>query len=180
MIVYYDPNTFAIAGMSPKFDINSKLPYIETEDPVALRIFLGQEKLLNYLVVPRLGTNTGIIKLKTFVTANIISANEKIYKLAEKINGAEITIKNNTASKKITFEILENVLNWWREDSFYSNRRLHLIACKNNDPFKPIWIKSFRSEEVKTFNEITYTSDIHFCLYTVKIFGSYSYETTSI
>lgn len=178
MIVHYDPETYAIRGMGPK--PNADFPYIETEDPLALKIFLGQEKALRYMVIPRIGTSNGVIKLKTNSPTTLIPTNEKIYKINVVIENAEVRIKNDTVKKQLTIEMSKDLLYWWKNDPHFSTKRIFLVACRENDPYKPIWIKSLLPVDLETSNVISYNGTTNFTLYTVKIFGSYSYEITPI
>ena len=65
MIVYYNPENGNLLGMSYKIDPAKDQHYFETSDPIAEKIFLGQEKIIKYYAVVRSGpVREGFLKLK--------------------------------------------------------------------------------------------------------------------
>lgn len=180
MIVYYNQSTFDITGMSYQFDLNRTDPYIETSDPLAEKIFLGKEKSIKHKVVITPGVNgRGVIRPKTSAPALINNIAEKVYKVYTTPN-AEITFKQDTNNKTMYVEMSTESLDWWKNDPFFGNRRLHIAACKNEDPYKPLWVKSVPHSEFEQNLKFDYTGEDNFTIYTVKIFESYSHEITSV
>lgn len=180
MIVYYNPSTFDITGMAYRIEANRIDPYLETSDPLAEKIFLGKEKAIKHIVVITPGVNRrGVIRSKTSATVPINTIAEKVYR-AYITHNAEITFKQNIADKSICVEMSAESLNWWKNDPFFSNRRLHISACKDEDPYKPLWTKSITNSEFNHNLKFNYTGEDNFTIYTVKIFESYSHEVTSV
>lgn len=175
MIVYYNPETFAITGMSHVLNAQLTDPWFETDDPLALDIFLGKEKILKYVVVIRPGSNRGVIKLKPSKGSVLVSASDRVYKIPKTDVAAELKIKQTTADKTIELQLLEDSKNWWANDVTSKEKKLYLVATLG-DPYKPLWIKVFSHADFDTNIKFTYqgTDDVTF--YTPKLFYSYSHE----
>ena len=180
MIVYYNQSTFNITGMSYKIEPDRTDPYLETSDPLAEKIFLGKEKAIKYIVVITPGAKRrGVIRPKTSASAPINTIAEKVHRVYT-THDAEITFKQDITNKSILVEMSDESLDWWKNDPFFSNRRLHVAACKNEDPYKPLWVKSISHLEFENNLKFDYVGEDNFTIYTVKIFESYSHEVTSI
>lgn len=181
MIVYYDPISFAITGMSPSIDVNRQGPYFETDDPLALKIFLGQEKSLKYIAVVRPGMkNKGLIKLKPLVNSSSIPMTDIVFKIPKTDIFSELNILQNISSKTISITLLNDSLEWWKSDPTYSLHYIHLTACTNEDPYKPLWTRSIKASEFDLNSVFNYQGTDEFVLYTVRLFDSYNHEITSI
>ncbi len=181
MIVYYDPETFEIRGLSRQKDLQIKFPCFETDDPIAEKIFLGQEKILKYAVVVRPGSNRGVIKLRLNKNSTVIPISDRIYKVPKDNQPAEIIIKQCKDNKTIEVRTVSDSMNWWKEDPLYSNKQLMLIACLGNNPYKPLWIKSFSNNELESSVSFSYQGRDDFTIYTPKLFYTYSHhEVASI
>jgi hypothetical protein len=181
MIVYYDPTSFAITGMSPFIDVNRQGPCFETDDPLALKIFLGQEKALKYVAIVRPGMNSkGVIKLKPLTNASSIPMTDIVYKIPKTDIFSELNILQNTSKKTISLMLLNDSLEWWKEDPTYKLHPIHLTACTNEDPYKPLWNRSIKASEFDLNSVFNYQGTDEFVLYTVRLFDSYNHEITSI
>ncbi len=181
MIVYYDPDTFEIRGLSRQKDLQIKFPCFETDDPIAEKIFLGQEKILKYIAVVRPGSNRGVIKLRLNKSSTIIPISDRIYKVPKDNQPAEIVVKQYKHNKTIEVSIVSDSKNWWKDDPLYSNKQLMLIACLGDDPYKPLWIKSFSNNDLESSVSFSYQGRDDFTIYTPKLFYTYShYEVASI
>ena len=181
MIVYYDPVTFDIKGMSYSIDSNRQEPYVRTEDPLAEKIFLGQEKSIKYIVVVNPGpAQRGIIKPRPSKNVTVVSISDTVHKISKDTEFAEVTVLQSTSSKLIKVTMSSDLLEWWKLDPNYSKRNLHITACSNSDPYKPMWTRSISPDRFSTDSTFNYTGDDNFVLYTVKLFDGYKHEITSI
>jgi hypothetical protein len=180
MIVYYDEETGLISGLSQKIIEGRNETYIETSDPIADKIFLGQEKVSKYKVVIR-----GTINRKGFlVPRNTLSPikliKNKIYLIEESNLTSEIKIYQDTCLKIIRIIINSPALVWWKNDNYFSKKSIFVTACKHNDPYFPLWTKAVYADDFNNgFYEFSYTGSSDFCFYTDKFFESYSYEIKS-
>ena len=181
MIVYYDPTSFAITGMSPSIDVNRQGPCFETDDPLALKIFLGQEKALKYVAIVRPGMNSkGVIKLKPAKHSSTVPLTDIVHKIPKTDTFAELNILQNTSDKTLSITMLNESLEWWQTDPKYSSHSMHLTACANEDPYKPLWTRSIKASEFDLNSVFNYQGTDEFVLYTVRLFDSYNHEITSI
>jgi hypothetical protein len=179
MIVYYNSENGNISGMSAQIDPNRVEPYIETNDPLAMDIFLGKEKLLKYKIITGSAANTGFIQPKTSTNTNTISIKDRIH-LIDKDNNAEINIIQNTANKNIVISITELSLCWWEQDSNFKHKGLYLAACVGQDPYAVLWTKAFSQNDFKDrIVSFPYVGRDQLCFYTNKIFKSYNHEIKS-
>lgn len=177
MIVYYNPTTFEIKGMSYKIEPNRADSFFETDDPLAKKIFLGQEKIMKYIAVIIPGGRRGVIKPKPSKTSVVVTVNDRLYKIPQHANNAEVIVNQNKQTKTIKLTILEDSKKWWTTDPSVSSKKLYLVACLGN-PYKPLWTKTF---EPDTVNEIiNYRGTDEFVLYTPNPFYTYLHEVTPI
>jgi hypothetical protein len=181
MIVYYDEDTGIISGLSYNLVEGRNESYIETSDPIAEKIFLGQEKISKYKVIVR-----GTIARKGFLVPRNTSSpvkliRNKIYFIEQNNLPTEIKLYKNLNLKTIKIKIDEYSLEWWKTDHYFSKKSIFITACLDNDPYLPLWSKAAYSTDFENgFFEFSYIGSSDFCLYTDKFFESYSYEVTSI
>lgn len=179
MIVYYNPENGSILGMSAQIDTNRIEPYIETDDPLAMDIFLGKEKSLKYKIITGTTANTGFIQPKSVTSTNVVSIKDRIY-LIDKDTDPEINIVQNVINKIVDISISELSLCWWEQDSNFKHRGLYLAACIGQDPYAILWTKAFSQSDFKDRKlSFSYTGGNQFCFYTNKIFKSYNHEIKS-
>ena len=179
MIVYYNPTDGNIVGMSGILDPNRIDPYINTDDQLAMDIFLGKEKLLRYKVIVSAAPNTGFIQLKT--TSNpTVSIKDRVHLINGSKENSDIVITQNILNKTVQITIDERMFYWWQQDSNFKHKKLYLAACLDQDPYLVLWSKALAHED---FNNQTATFDYHgnnnFCFYTNKIFKKYHHEIKS-
>lgn len=181
MIVYYDSETGNIKGMSYKIDPNRTENYFETDDPIAEKIFLGQEKSMRYCAVVRQGeTKKGFIKLKSLSAIADQSITKRIIQFSKDINSAELTVVQDCTSKKISVKLLESSHVWWATDNQFSLKKLIIVACRENDPYSPLWHCSFTPEDLKNLVvDVPYTGTDNISFYTTRLFDSYRHEIKS-
>jgi|AntAceMinimDraft_1070359.scaffolds.fasta_scaffold00700_15 hypothetical protein len=171
MIVYYNPLNYSITGLSHKLLDNTVDPWIDTVDPLALNIFLGREKSLNYIIVPLLSDNTkGIIKQK-MLGNSVIPKDEKVYKIPFLNTESNFTVTQDTANCIIKIDMQSDAITWWKE----SKKKIHLVACMPNDPYFPLWSQVLDPTQFNSGDRYHYTGTHDFNLYTMKIFGTYSH-----
>lgn len=178
MIVYYNPESFLITGMSP--GLNSLLtdPYFETDDPLALDIFLGKEKVLKYIVNVSPGSKRGIIKLKPVKGVVAEPASNRAYKIPKTTNATELKLLQNSLNKTIEIKLFEDSKNWWREDPVYKEKKIYIVATLG-DAYKPLWTKTFTPNDFDNEIKFNYQGTDNITFYTPKLFYSYSHEITS-
>jgi hypothetical protein len=181
MIVYYDPENGNILGMSYKIDPAKTQHYFETHDPVAEKIFLGQEKLIRYYAVVKPGpARQGFLKLKHSNNSDINNIKNRIIKIEQHSDAAELTVTQDVVTKTVTLSIQPSTLAWWELDQFYSKKECIIVACASNNPFVPYWSKSFNYAAFDTNIVIPYTGSDAITFYTTKLFDSYRHEVKPI
>lgn len=181
MIVYYNPVNGNIVGVGHYVDASRDQYYFETEDPVAEKIFLGQEKLIKYYAVIKPGpAKEGFIKLRSSANSDINNIKNRIIEIDQHEDFAELTVTQDTATKTITLSIQPSILAWWEIDQFYSKKECIIVACALNNPFAPYWSKSFSYTDFETDIVIPYTGSDNITFYTTKLFDSYKHEVKPI
>jgi len=176
MIIYYQPDNFSITGISFIKDPNRTDPFIETADSIAESIFLGKEKSLEYQVVLSPKDNgIGFLKRKVNINKSK-SINERFYIIPNSTLVTEFKIVQNTKEKtlKITLDNAAGI--WWDNSPLYKES-IDLAACIRYDLYQPFWTTVISSQDlIKGELVIPYTGTDNFCLFTEKIFESYSHE----
>lgn len=181
MIVYYNPDNGNIAGIGHYVDASRDQHYFETDDPLAEKIFLGQEKLIKYYAVVKHGPiKEGFIKLKSSANSDINNIKNRIIKIEQHTDSAELTVSQNRLTKTVTLSIQPAVRAWWELDQFYSTKKCIIVACALNNPFVPYWSKSFSHADFETDIVIPYTGSDNITFYTTKLFDSYKHEVKLI
>jgi len=180
MIVYYDPENGNILGMSYKIDPAKDQYYFETNDPIAEKIFLGQEKISKYYTVVRSGPiREGFLKLKQYDNSDINNIKNRLIEIKQ-IDSAELTVQQNIANKTVTVSIQPAALAWWELDQFYSKKECIIVACASNNPYIPYWSRSFTYVDLQHEVVIPYTCTDAITFYTTKLFDSYKHEVKPI
>ena len=181
MIVYYNPTDGNILGLSYKRIPNKTDSHFETDDPIAEKIFLGQEKAIKYVAVIRPGAGQeGFIKLRQPSATAIQTIRDRVIKFLKDIDYAELTIVQDCNSKVVSVKMLESSHKWWATDSYYSLKKLVIVACKENDPYAPLWHCEFSPEDLINLSaDITYTGTDNISFYTTRLFDSYKHEIKS-
>jgi hypothetical protein len=177
MIVYYNPENGNILGMSGILDTNRTDPYIETDDPLAMDIFLGKEKLLKYKVIVSASPNKGFIQSKASNNTAVVSIRDRVYLIDKNNEKADIRLAQHSLDKTVEITIEESVYYWWQQDSNLKNKKLYIAACLDQDPYLVLWSKSLSHEDFKDFKiKFDYLGNDQYCFYTNKIFKSYYHE----
>lgn len=177
MIVYYDENSNSILGLSYRLDVSRNEKYFETDDPVAERIFLGEEKSLHYVAVPS-RNNRGILKLKTQATRQGPSISDRIFKIPTNSLNPELVLTFIKDEHILELELMEDSAEWWRTS--LPHRKLHLIIGHEGDPYMPIWSQTIsHTDLVDNRLSMPCKLDHVFDIFTVKLFDSYKHETKS-
>lgn len=177
MIVYYDPNNGNILGMSYKV-IPGRNNYFETDSPIAEKIFLGQEKSIRYHVVVR--PEGSYIKLKQSTSLASSSIKTRIIPFSLALEHAEVVLEQDIALKKVSVRMLESSFNWWKTDVQYSLKKMHIVACKKNNPYLPMWHIDLAPDDIESLiYEIDYTGSDDITFYTTQLFDSYKHEIKS-
>ena len=173
MIIHYHPETFSITGMGSRPSQNN--PWIETDDEIALQIFQGKEKVLNYVVVVKSKENNqGFLKKKSTINKSK-SISERLFLIPNKIvNNAEFSIRHNVLDKTISVSLSETASIWWHNDINFRN--IVVAACVPNDPFQVLWSFSVTTDSIDKPIIVNYSGTDDICFFTEKIFESYSYE----
>lgn len=180
MIVYYNPENGNIVGMSGILDPNRTDPYIETDDQLAMDIFLGKEKLLRYRVIVGATANAGFIQLKTTNNATTISIKDRVHLINANKEKSDIVVTQNLLDKTVEITIDEGMFYWWQQDSNFKHKKLYLAACLEQDPYLILWSKSLTHEEFNNQKaKFNYQGNDNFCFYTNKIFKKYHHEIKS-
>lgn len=181
MIVYYDTESGSITGMSYKHDPNRPESYFETVDPIAEKIFLGQEKSIKYVAVVRPGAGKeGFIKLRQPSATSIQSIKDRVIQISKNTDYAELTVIQDCTLKTISVKLLEASHKWWATDNHYSLKKLVIVACKENDPYTPLWHCEFSPEDlINLIVEVSYKGTDNISFYTTRLFDSYKHEIKS-
>jgi len=177
MIVYYNPENGNIVGMSGILDSSRTDPYINTDDQLAMDIFLGKEKLLRYKVIVGAAPNTGFIQLKTTNNSTAVSIKDTVHLVNENKENSDIVITQNILDKTIQVTVDERMFYWWQQDSNFKHKKLYLAACLEQDPYLILWSKALTQEDFNSqTTKFDYSGDNNFCFYTNKIFKKYHHE----
>lgn len=176
MIVYYQPDNFSITGISFIEDPDRTDPFIVTTDLIAENIFLGKEKVLDYQVMlsPK-NKSLGFLKRKVNINKSK-NINERFYIIPNSNLTTEFKIVQNIKEKtlKITLDTPAGI--WWDNNPLYKES-IDLAACVRYDLYQPFWTTVILSQELlKGDLIIPYTGTDNFCLFTEKIFETYSHE----
>ena len=181
MIVYYDPLNGNILGLSHKRIPNKTDSHFETDNPIAEKIFLGQEKAIKYIAVVRPGAGQeGFIKLRQPSATAIQTIKDRVIEFPKHGDSAELTIIQDCNLKVVSVKILESSHRWWASDNHYSLKKLIIVACKENDPYVPLWSCEFTPNELNNLTvEIPYKGTDNISFYTTRLFDSYKHEIKS-
>ena len=180
MIVYYNPTDGNIVGMSGILDSNRTDPYINTDDQLAMDIFLGKEKLLRYKVIVGAAPNTGFIQLKTTSNVTTVSIKDRVHLINENKEDSDVVITQNILDKTVQVTIDERMFYWWQQDSNFKHKKLYLAACLDKDPYLILWSKALTHKDFNNqIAKFDYLGNNNFCFYTNKIFKSYNHEIKS-
>jgi hypothetical protein len=181
VIVYYDPATGFITGLSYKLIESRHESYIETDDPIAELIFLGKEKISKYKAVLRnKETKKGVLIFKDSNGKKINPINNRVHRITGNNKSAEICLLHNKEEKTFLLTIEPSSLSWWKEDSYYNKKTIYLVAAFNNDPSIPLWTKVISVNDLVDCKiSFKYSGTDNFSLFTDKFFETYSYEIKS-
>ena len=135
MIVYYNPENGNIVGMSGILDSSRTDPYINTDDQLAMDIFLGKEKLLRYKVIVGAAPNTGFIQLKTTNNSTVVSIKDTVHLINGNKENSDIVITQHILDKTVQITVDERMFYWWQQDSNFKHKKLYLAACLEQDPY---------------------------------------------
>lgn len=175
MIVYYDPTSLAITGLSYKLNPAQTYPYIETEDPIAEDLFLGKDKILNYNVLVRNAEQRiGFIKKKGHISRGS-SINERFYLVPFENRSAEVKIVQDKSRKTIRVSLTESAREWWSTEKD-KHDTIAFYACEPYDLYRPLWLTTLTPDQMLESTVFDYQGKDNFCLFTKKIFESYSHE----
>jgi hypothetical protein len=178
MIVYYDPASGSITGMSFNIDTSRTSPFIDTDDELAIKIFKGEEKGLHYQVVLKDRTaNKGFLKKKVSNRKGK-SITERFYLIPKKTANAEFNIVQDVRNKKISITLNEAAFVWWESSPDYKEY-INIAACVPNDLYQSLWTTSIKSSELNAPIEISYVGRDDLCFFTERIFESYNHEQRS-
>ena len=179
MIIYYDPETNNMLGMSYVVDQNRGQSYFETDDPIAEKIFLGQEKISKYCIKVSPGAvKNGQLVLRSS-SVNAADAKGKITEIKQGTGLSEAIIIQDISTKTVSIKIAEEALAWWQSDPYYSKKSFSLVACKKGDPYIPYWYKTISHTDDVSNLIVNYTCSDDITFYAPAIFGSYHYEIKS-
>jgi hypothetical protein len=173
MIVYYDPEKFNIVGMSHIVVPARQDPYFETDDPRALNIFLGKDKVSRYEVFfdPN-DIKKGGLRVKGS-NAVIKPINDRIYRIPNSPTSIpDVVIRQNKTTKSIAITITPSVIS----QLTLENKTIQLSACKPNDPYHMYWVKYITPDMLSSTVEFDYQGTDDFCFFTEKIFDFYQHE----
>ncbi len=177
MRVYYDQTTLQITGLS-FYPSPSSDPFFETEDPIVEQIFLGKVKIANYKIVLT-AEGTPIIKSRESQLLSAIPPDQRICRIDKDNNQLDLHIVQNSNSKLITVYITQWAFKSWETEEL-SNRKIYLIACRNQDPYNPLWAKMITKDEMSSLIFSTsYEGSDDITFFTPKLFNSYSHEIIS-
>jgi hypothetical protein len=181
MIVYFDKETGFISGLSYNLLPGRTESYFETTDPIAEKIFLGTEKVSKYRVELRSSdSKKGFLILRNSSTSKFIPASTRYHLINKTEALSEVKVYQHQHEKTISIEIDKAALQWWANDMAYNKKRIFLVACYDQTPLMPLWIKSISA---KDFNDnsynFSYTGRSDFYLFTNKFFESYTHEIKS-
>jgi hypothetical protein len=181
MIVYFEKETGSILGLSYKVVPGRNESYFETTDPIAEKIFNGTEKVSKYRAELRsTDSKKGFLIPRSSSTSKFILASNRYHLISKKLSDTEVKVYQNINDKTITVTIDKAALEWWSKDLVYSKKRLFLVACNDDTPFIPLWIKSISVEEFTDCSyKFSYTGKSEFFLFTDKFFESYAHEIKS-
>lgn len=175
MIVYYNPVSLFITGMSYKLNPMQTDPYIETDDPIAENIFLGKDKIINYSVLVRNPEqHIGFIKKKGQVNRGS-SITEKFYLIPFENSSQEVIIVQDASKKTVTVSLSESAREWWLTEKD-KHDTITFYACELYDLYRPLWVVTLTPDQLLESPVFDYQGKDAFCLFTKKIFESYSHE----
>lgn len=173
--IYYTSNNGDISMISPVLDSTTTDPYITVSDEEGNQFVSGELLTHDYFIVPDLK----IIKKKhrpTFNQPRMLSSN-KIYSVPLSSHKEDFSIVQHFESKTIQVSLSKQSASWWKENNFFNQPTVYLIACVPNDPHLILWdwvIPSNQLSEIPLVHFYETSDQIRF--YTRKIFESYSHE----
>lgn len=175
MIVYYDPVSFSITCLSYKANPTQTNPFILTDEQIAEDLFLGKDKTLNYTVLVRdAEQHNGFIKKKGHISKGHL-IDEKFYLVPFENRSAEVKIIQDASKKTITVNLIDSAKEWWQTEKD-KHEVIAFYACEPYDLFRPLWITTLSTDQLLDSVEFEYQGKDAFCLFTKKIFESYSHE----
>ncbi len=177
MRVYYNPINFNITGLS-YYPANSNDPFFDTEDPIAEQIFLGKVKNTRYkIAISENGSPQ--IKARQSVLLTAIPPDQRICCIDKETSPADLHITQQLNSKLITVSLTEWAFKLWETEELV-NRKVYLIACRNKDPYSPLWAKMITRDEISSLSfSMSYEGSDNITFFTPKLFNSYSHEIIS-
>ncbi len=172
MIVYYDPLKFNILGISGQLDKTRTEPYIQTDDPRVLNIFLGKDKVSKYEVFIDPESNKGYLKIKhSEVSGKPIK--DRIYLVPDlPIEHPEIKFKQDSDNKTVTVFLSEAVLAQMKAEK----KSLQFFTAKSTDPYQMLWVKYIPYDSLALAIKVPYQGSDSFRIFTEKVFESYQHE----
>jgi hypothetical protein len=199
--VYYQSQGGDISMISPTIDPTSSDPYIVVSDAAADQFLSGDLLIHDYYVLPdKILEGGGTFKKKYRPTINQprVAVSSKIYSIPLCTEPMDFAIVQDCVTKTIKVSLSKQAAHWWKENNFFNQSTVYIIACMPNDPHLVLWDWIIPSDKLKetpiirsyatawgsaTTNEISdplmvvasdASDQIRF--YTRKIFESYSHE----
>jgi hypothetical protein len=181
MIVYFEKETGSILGLSYYLVPGRNESYFETTDPVAEKILLGTDKVSKYRVeLESSDSKKGFLIPRSSSISKFIPISTRCHFISKKSSVSEVKVYQNINEKKISVVIEKPTLERWLKDLVYNKKRLFIVACYDQTPFMPLWIKSISAEEFdKGYFEFIYSGRSDFYLFTNKFLESYTHEIKS-
>jgi hypothetical protein len=195
--IYYTNNNGDISMISPVLDSTTSDPYITVSDAEGDQFMTGELLQHDYFIDLDLKT----IKKKyrpTFNQPRMLSSN-KIYSVPLCAHPEDFSIVQNVKNKTIQVSLGAPTARWWKENDFFNQPNIYLIACVPNDPHLVLWdwiipsnqlsetpvVRSYANpwgtmpdkHDPMTVFESDSPDQIRF--YTRKIFESYSHEQSN-
>lgn len=178
MIVYYDPASGNITGVSCSVD-SSRMPlFIDTNDELAVKIFNREEKSIHYQVIVKdEASKKGFLKKKVSNRKGK-SVTDRFYLIPKTITNAEFTIVQDIHNKKISVILNEAAFVWWESSPDYKEY-INIAACVPHDLYQPLWTVAIKSSDLGEPIDIDYIGRDDMCFFTERIFESYNHEQRS-
>jgi hypothetical protein len=178
MIIYYNPENLTIIGMSHTLDQAKSDPYIVTDDPVADKIFLGQEKLMLYrleLINPEVHSGK-LVKLTP--TTSSVSQRYLIkdyhYLIPSENTDLSVVVTQDLVKKTVNFDFSGRALDEWKDT--YRSGALIFLACRPYDIYSILWTLQLKPENIN--QPLEYQGTDNFCFFTRKLFKGYCHVIT--
>ena len=176
MIVYYSPETGNILGLSYIQDKNRTDAWFETTDPLAEKLFKGEEKAVKYKV-EFAGIDSLVPSIVSRVknTGNIvISPRDRIVLVPyENTSSKDLDVKliQNIKNKTVDVVLLETSRNHWLNESASNKRSFYIVACNGPDPYSVAWSKEISLTDFDSLTyQIKYQGSDRIRFFTTKLF----------